>query len=133
MHSRLTITTHQKRELIDITDQIEAIVARSGLPAGLCLVFVQHTTAALVINDVSDSFGHDFLLTLDSLPDRRYSHLHAGPQHPKDHILGAALGESKTLPILDSRLALGTWQRLYLVELDGPRPRHILVMTSAAH
>jgi len=133
MHSRLTVTTHQQRELIDITDQVEAVVVRSGLSAGLCLVFVQHTTAALVINDVlSAGFGHDFLLTLDSLPDRRYTHLHAGPQHPKDHILGAALGESKTLPILDSHLALGTWQRLYLVELDGPRPRHILVMTVAA-
>ncbi len=132
MHSQLTIATRQKRELIDITDQVEAVVARSGLREGLCLVFIQHTTAALVINDVSDGFIHDFLLTLDGLPDRRYTHLHAGPQHPKDHILGAALGESKTLPVVDARLAFGTWQRLYLVELDGPRQRQVLVMPVAA-
>jgi secondary thiamine-phosphate synthase enzyme len=128
MHTQLTITTHQKRELIDITDEVVAFVRRNQLVEGHCLVFVQHTTAALVINDVSESFVADFLLALDAFPDLAYTHLHAGPAHPKDHLLGALLGESKTLPIVGGKLALGTWQRLYLVELDGPRQRTVLLM-----
>ncbi|MGI8587157.1 MAG: secondary thiamine-phosphate synthase enzyme YjbQ [Chloroflexia bacterium] len=129
MHSNLTVTTRRKRELIDITEQVAAVVARSGLAEGACLVFVQHTTAALVINDVASAgFAHDFLLALEAFPSLDYTHLHAGPEHPKDHLLGAILGESKTLPVMDGALALGTWQRLYLVELDGPRTRHVVVM-----
>jgi secondary thiamine-phosphate synthase enzyme len=133
MYTTLTIITRQKRELRDITAEVDGFVSRSGLREGLCLVFVQHTTAALVINDVASAgFADDFLLTLAALPDRAYTHLHAGPQHPKDHILAAALGESKTLPVVDGHLALGTWQHLYLVELDGPRTRQVLVMTVPA-
>jgi secondary thiamine-phosphate synthase enzyme len=130
MHSQLTITTHRKREMIDITDSVEAFVARSGLREGACLVFVRHTTAALVINDVAGAgFAHDFLLALEQFPSLAFQHLHAGPEHSKDHLLGAALGESKTLPVIAGALALGTWQRLYLVELDGPRRREALLMT----
>lgn len=130
MHKQLTITTHRKRELVDITGQVAGAVAGSGVAEGFCLVFVQHTTAALVINDVAEAgFGHDFLLALEQFPSLGYQHLHAGPAHAKDHLLGAILGESKTLPIVGGRLALGTWQHLYLVELDGPRTRQVLVMT----
>src|SRR5579859_1021448 len=129
MHTRLTIPTHRKRELIDITDSVAGFVQQSGLREGLCLVFVQHTTAALVVNDVAGAgFAHDFLLALESFPDLPYTHLHAGPAHPKDHLLGAILGESKVLPVVQGALAFGTWQRLYLVELDGPRPRQVLLL-----
>ncbi len=131
MHKLLTANTHRKREIIDITDQVADVVARSNISEGRCLVFVQHTTAALVINDVAEAgFAHDFLLALEQFPGLAYTHLHAGREHPKDHLLGALIGESKTLPVVNGALALGTWQRLYLVELDGPRPRHILVQVS---
>jgi secondary thiamine-phosphate synthase enzyme len=133
MHTTLTIKTQQKRQMIDITDQVTQFVAKGGLREGLCLIFVQHTTAALVINDVADAgFAHDFLLTLDQFPSLNWRHLHAGPQHSKDHLIGAILGESKTLPVIDGVLALGTWQRLYLVELDGPRSRQVVLMTVPA-
>ncbi|HUS14524.1 MAG TPA: secondary thiamine-phosphate synthase enzyme YjbQ [Chloroflexia bacterium] len=132
MHNELHVRTARKRELIDLTDEVAAFVSRCGLDTGACLVFVRHTTAALVINDVSESFVHDFLLALEAFPNRAWTHLHAGPEHAKDHLLGAALGESKTLPVVRGRLALGTWQRLYLVELDGPRNRDVLLMTIPA-
>src|SRR5689334_18743687 len=133
MHKQLTVSTHRKREMIDITDQVADVVARSNVSEGICLVFVQHTTAALVINDVADAgFAHDFLLLLDSFPGLAWRHLHAGPEHAKDHLIGAILGESKTLPVVGEALALGTWQRLYLVELDGPRSRQVLLMTVPA-
>src|SRR4029078_12231091 len=101
MHSQLTITTHRKREMIDITDSVEAYVARSGLREGACLVFVRHTTAALVINDVAGAgFAHDFLLALEQFPSLAFQHLHAGREHPKDHLLGALIVESKTTRVL---------------------------------
>jgi len=132
MHSRLTVTTEQKRQLVDITDDVTAAVARTPVREGLCQVFVQHTTAAVVTNDVAGAgFAHDFLLWLETVPTLAFSHLHAGPEHSKDHLLGAALGESRVFPIVDGALALGTWQRIYLVELDGPRPRHLLVTVIA--
>src|SRR5215831_694824 len=133
MQTTLTVKTQQKRQMLDITNQVEQFVARSGLRDGLCLVFAQHTTAALVINDVADAgFAHDFLLALEQFPNLAWRHLHAGPEHSKDHLIGAILGESKTLPVVGGALALGTWQRLYLVELDGPRSRQIVLLTVPA-
>ena len=82
MQKTLTLFTKQKRELIDLTPQVEEFVAASGRRLGVCLVFVQHTTAALVINDVSESFGHDLLLALEQFPRLAYTHLHAARRPP---------------------------------------------------
>ena len=130
MQTTLTFKTGRKREMIDITDEVERFIAGSNLRDGICLVFVQHTTTALVINDVAAAgFAHDFLLALEQFPSLAWRHLHAGPEHAKDHLIGAMLGESKTLPVIGGAPALGTWQRLYLVELDGPRSRQVVLMT----
>src|SRR3954471_15263386 len=110
MQTTLTFKTQRKRQMVEITDEATRFIAGSNLREGICLVFVQHTTAALVINDVADAgFAHDFLLALEQFPSLAWRHLHAGPEHAKDHLIGAMLGESKTLPVIGGAPALGTW------------------------
>ena len=121
MH-KLTIATHRKREIIDITDQVE-----SALPSdsGICCVNVLHTTAALTTADLDPGTDLDMLDAFDAMmPKLLYRHPH-NPAHVPDHILSSLIGTALTLPVDSGSLVLGTWQRVILVELDGPRPREL--------
>ncbi|HKR28403.1 MAG TPA: secondary thiamine-phosphate synthase enzyme YjbQ [Acidobacteriaceae bacterium] len=121
MH-KLTIPTHRKREIIDITDQVE-----SALPSdsGICCVNVLHTTAALTTADLDPGTDLDMLDAFDAMmPKLLYRHPH-NPAHVPDHILSSLIGTALTLPVDSGSLVLGTWQRVILVELDGPRPREL--------
>lgn len=117
------ISTTHRAECIDITDRIRAIVAASGVEAGLCHVAVLHATAAIVVNENDDpNIGVDLLSALDRMiPD------HAGWLHDRvdnnaaAHIKSSILGPAETLPVESGDLLLGTWQGIMLVELDGPR------------
>ena len=127
MH-RLTIKTHRKRQILDITDQVEALL-RKGHPAGavVCHLVVLHTTAALTTADLDPGTDEDMLDAFERIiPKLKYRHPH-DPSHVPDHILSALIGTSVTLLAENGKLILGTWQRVILVELDGPRQRHIAV------
>lgn len=122
------IRTHQqesrrRQEMIDISAQVEADVRASGVRDGLCLIFVRHTTAAVTVNENADpSVPEDILKKLAQLVPANdgYRHLEGNSDA---HILSSLLGCSLTLPVVDGALALGTWQGIFLVELDGPRRR----------
>jgi len=125
MH-RLTVKTHRKREILDITDQIEALL-RKHHPggSGACHLLVLHTTAALTTADLDPGTDADMLDAFECMiPKLNYRHPH-DPQHVPDHILSALIGTSITLLFERDALILGTWQRVILVELDGPRQREI--------
>ena len=125
---RLTIKTHKKREIIDITDRVQSLLGGSGL----CNLLVLHTTAALTTADLDPGTDLDILDALEAMvPKLRYRHPH-DPEHVPDHILSALIGTSVALPFEGGKLVLGTWQRVVLIELDGPREREIaLTITSA--
>jgi len=125
------VDTRAARECIDLTDRVREIVRkRSGVEAGLCQVMVLHSTAAIVVNEFDDpNIGKDVLAALDrAVPE------HAGWLHDRiddnahAHIKAALLGPSELVPIADGDLLLGTWQRILLVELDGPRRRRVSVV-----
>jgi secondary thiamine-phosphate synthase enzyme len=121
---RLSIKTHKKREIIDITDEVQlALPSKSGV----CHLTVLHTTAALTTADLDPGTDLDMLDAFESLiPKLRYRHPH-DPSHVPDHILSALIGTSVTQPVEKGQLVLGTWQRIVLVELDGPREREVVV------
>ena len=121
---RLTVKTHKKREIIDITDDVQRTL---GTRTGVCHLTVLHTTAALTTADLDPGTDLDMLDAFEALiPKLRYRHPH-DPSHVPDHILSALIGTSVTQPVDKGQLVLGTWQRIVLVELDGPREREVVV------
>lgn len=124
---RLKIKTGKKREVLDITDEIESQLSGSGL----CHLLVLHTTAALTTADLDPGTDLDMLDAFEAMiPKLRYRHPH-NPAHVPDHILSALIGTSLSLPFERGKLLLGTWQRVVLIELDGPRPRELALSISA--
>ena len=124
---RLTIKTRRKREVVDITDEVERLLG-NGNPtgAGICSLFILHTTAALTTADLDPGTDLDMLDALEAMvPKLRYRHPH-NPGHVPDHILSALIGTSVALPFEKGKLLLGTWQRVVLIELDGPREREVV-------
>src|SRR2546421_2159606 len=125
-----TITTKKKDEVVDITETVENLLEEMKAQSGVCVLFVAHTTCALTTADLDPGTDIDFLNALrHMLPHISYRHPH-DPSHTPDHILSSIIGPSLALPYTNSKLLLGTWQRVVLVELDGPRQRtvHIACM-----
>ena len=127
MH-RLTIKTHKKREIVDITEQLESLLWKQyGDKTGMCQLSVLHTTAALTTADLDPGTDLDMLDAFDHLiPKLQYRHPH-NPEHVPDHILSTLIGTSLALMLDRGLLLLGTWQRVVLVELDGPRERELVM------
>ena len=119
---RFSVATHRKREIVDITDQLQDL-----LPAGsgICFLNVLHTTAALATADLDPGTDLDMLDAFEAMmPKLHYRHPH-NPAHVPDHILSSLIGTALTLPVENGSVILGTWQRVILVELDGPRRRDL--------
>jgi secondary thiamine-phosphate synthase enzyme len=129
--TELQIQSRKKRQLVDITDQVQRAVAQSGIQEGLCLLFVPHTTAGLVVNENWDpSVGLDILTALERIvPAGPYSHREG---NSPAHIMASLVGCEATLFIEGGRLLLGRWQGLFLAEFDGPRSRRVLASVKAA-
>lgn len=123
----IEIRTSAREILVDITAEVERIVAASGVKSGLCVVTVPHTTAGVTINENADpDVRADILMALRrAVPDSLdYAHTEGnGPAHVKT----ALMGSSATLVVEGGRLKLGTWQGVYLCEFDGPRTRKVWV------
>jgi secondary thiamine-phosphate synthase enzyme len=129
--NRLSIKTHKKREVVDVTDFIEHQLEKNGSGSGVCHVLVLHTTAALTTADLDPGTDLDMLDAFEAMiPKLRYRHPH-NPAHVPDHILSTLIGTSLSLPFDQKKLLLGTWQRVVLVELDGPRERELAVSITA--
>jgi secondary thiamine-phosphate synthase enzyme len=123
----LYIETKKKKEIIDITEIINRQIRKEQIRKGLCILFVKHTTAALTTADLDPGTDEDYLAAFDKIiPNLKYNHPH-NPAHVPDHILSSVIGPSLTLPVSNGELDLGTWQRVILVELDGPRTREIAI------
>ena len=124
----LKIRTSKKYEVIDLTPQVAEVVRGAHLNEGLCSVYVPHATAAIIINENDDQqIGLDLLDALDKLiPEGIWRHDQVD-SNGAAHLKAAILGPSETIPVENGRLALGTWQAVMLVELDGPRDRKVIV------
>lgn len=124
---RLEISTTKVKQVLDVTDRLQEAVSALKLREGPCLLFVQHTTAALALGEYGEGTGEDLLETAQRMiPSIRFRHGH-DPSHAPDHMASSIVGQSLTVPVVDGRLALGTWQRVLLLEFNGPRLRTVLV------
>lgn len=127
MH-RLTIKTQKKRQILDITERVAQWLHKEHAGKSvLCQLNVLHTTAALATADLDPGTDLDMLDAFEQLiPHLNYRHPH-DPDHVPDHILSTLIGTSLGLIADKGELQLGTWQRVILVELDGPRNRDIVM------
>jgi secondary thiamine-phosphate synthase enzyme len=117
----IVVRSTKKRQIIDITEQVEATIHGEGV----ITVFVKHTTAAITTADLDPGTDIDLLDALELMtPDKQWRHPHDSKHFP-DHLWATLIGPSVTIPFKNSKLKLGTWQRIVLMEYDGPRERQI--------
>lgn len=122
----ITVRTSAKLEMLEVTAEIEQAVRTAGIGEGSCMVFVPHTTAAVVVNENADpDVRRDLLAAYTAMvPDIAFAHTEGNSDA---HLLASLLGGSVVLPVTRGRLALGTWQGVFFVELDGPRSRRLWI------
>ena len=121
------ISTSRREQFVDITRQVAEAVAASGVDDGVAVVYCPHTTAGITINENADpDVVTDLLAGLERLAPRNAGWRHA-EGNSDGHVKASLLGSSATVPLIGGRLALGTWQAIYLGEFDGPRHRRVSV------
>jgi secondary thiamine-phosphate synthase enzyme len=126
----LSVPTHRRTEMVDITGQIQALVRDSGVGEGVCHIFAAHTTAGLTINENADpSVQSDILMVLNKIISEEEAYRHLEGNSPA-HLKASLMGPQFTVLVSNGRLLLGTWQGVFLCEFDGPRTRkvHIKIM-----
>lgn len=110
-----------------ITGNVKAVLAESGVRDGICVVYCPHTTAGITINENADpDVRHDLVLAMDGAFPDRAAFLH-GEGNSAAHAKTLCTGASVTIPVMNGKLLLGTWQGIYFAEYDGPRQRRYYV------
>lgn len=127
MPTKIKVKTNSRSEMVDITGLIKKEIERDGIKDGICLVYVPHTTAGVTINEGADpSVCTDIITKLNKLVprDEGYQHLEGNAD---SHIKTLLTGSSVFVIIENSRLVLGTWQKIFFCEFDGPRSRSLFL------
>ncbi len=127
----LKINTSSSRQVLDVTDLIAKSLGAGGIAEGVCHLFLRHTSASLTVADLDPGTDLDFLDAYEAMaPKLRYRHPH-DPTHLPDHLWSATIGVSLCVPFSAGRLLLGEWQRIVLIEFDGPKEREVVVTLTA--
>ncbi|MFN7064539.1 MAG: secondary thiamine-phosphate synthase enzyme YjbQ [Aquificaceae bacterium] len=123
----IRVKTTRHTSFVNITSQVREVVRGSGVKSGLCLVYVPHTTACVFINEGADpDVIRDITYSLEKLIPWRDSYAHS-EGNSAAHIRSAIIGNSRTIPIEEGDLVLGTWEAIFLADFDGPRERRVIV------
>ena len=121
------IKSDHLKQVVDLTDRVNALITKRKVTEGLCCLFLTHTTACLTTGEVGEGTEHDLLdVVQEMIPNIGFRHGH-DPSHAWSHMASSILGPSLTVPVSGGKLVLGTWQSVLLVELDGPRERDLHV------
>ena len=122
---KFSVITNRQLEFIDITEQLAGAVRASGREDGLCCVYNPHTTAGLTINEGADpAVQADIIGVLKRVVPLDYPYKHLEGNSPA-HIMASLMGSSVSVPVEEGRLQLGTWQKIFFCEFDGPRSRRV--------
>ncbi len=127
MLARISIRTGSRTEMVDITSLVEKEVAKIGLQEGRCMVYVPHTTAGITINEGADpAVCDDIIHTLNKLVPAQAGYRHM-EGNADSHVKASLMGSSVAVILEGGRLLLGTWQKIFFCEFDGPRSRKVYV------
>ncbi|MGD0085804.1 MAG: secondary thiamine-phosphate synthase enzyme YjbQ [Verrucomicrobiota bacterium] len=127
----LWFETPHRRDYLNVTDQIEELVRKSGVQEGLCLVNAMHITASVYINDAEDGLLQDYDDWLERLaphaPTSQYRHNRTGEDNADAHLKRQVMGREVVVAITQGKLDLGPWEQIFYGEFDGRRRKRVLV------
>jgi len=127
MPSSFSVKTGARSEMVDITASVQKEISKAGVADGICMVYVPHTTAGVTINEGADpAVCRDIIGKLDDLvpPNAGYRHMEGNAD---SHIKASLMGSTVSVLVENGRLVLGTWQKIFFCEFDGPRSRKVYV------
>ena len=123
----ISVKTSSRIDMVDITSSVQKKISNAGVTDGICIAYVPHTTAGITINEGADpAVCKDIIGKLNELapPGAGYRHMEGNAD---SHIKASIMGSSVTVLVENSRLVLGTWQKIFFCEFDGPRSRTVYV------
>ncbi len=125
----LWFNTKKHRDYINITDEVEKVLIKSGIREGMILVSAMHITAGIYVNDAESGLIQDIDERLEKLAPYResYQHHHTGETNGDSHLKSLLIGHEVIVPVTDGKLDFGTWQQIYYAEFDGQRRKRVLV------
>jgi secondary thiamine-phosphate synthase enzyme len=125
--AEFTVSTDERTQALDVTDEVAATLPDDA--SGTCTVFVEHTTAGVVVQEAESRLLTDIERAVEGLvPDDGWRHDEID-DNADSHLRALLVGEHVTVPVVDGELDLGTWQSVVFVECDGPRRRTVRVLT----
>ena len=125
--NKISVKTERKDDFINITTRVKKIIVSEQFENGMCNIYIPHTTAGVTVNEAADpDVVRDVLYKLNSLVpwNENYHHLEG---NSAAHIKTLLTGSSLSIPVMDGKLLLGTWQGIYFCEYDGPRNRSAVI------
>jgi secondary thiamine-phosphate synthase enzyme len=124
----ITLASTQPTQLLDITSELHEAVSEAGIDEGVCSVFCLHTTSCIIVNEHEPGLKQDFeSVVRDLLPQAQFRH-DCIDNNARSHLTAGIVGNNLMIPVHEGRLVLGTWQSVFFVELDGPRPRRSVAL-----
>jgi len=125
----LKVRSHQREELVEFTEQVENELKQSDVKQGVVVLYVQHTTAGLTVNENADpDVPRDMLHAFRTLIPQHGMGFRHGEENSDAHIKATLVGSSVTVPFKDGKLLLGRWQGIFLCEFDGGRERQVIMI-----
>ena len=125
----LKVRSHQREELVEFTDEVQRKLKESDAKEGVVILYVQHTTAGLTVNENADpDVPRDMLHALRTLIPQHGMGFRHGEENSDAHIKASLVGPSVTVPFKDGELLLGRWQGIFLCEFDGARERKVIMI-----
>ncbi|HEV7842072.1 MAG TPA: secondary thiamine-phosphate synthase enzyme YjbQ [Pyrinomonadaceae bacterium] len=129
MFYTLRVRSREREQLVEFTGEVRKQLKEAGAGDGICVLYVQHTTAGLTINENADpDVPRDMLHALRTLIPQHGMDFRHGEENSDAHIKSSLVGTSVTVPFHDGELLLGRWQGIFLCEFDGPRERQVIMM-----
>ena len=127
MLKEFEIPTKDRYELIDITDKVKEIIKQSSIKSGLALIFVPHSTAAVLLTENETGLKQDWLKVFKKMV-AGFDFMHNRIDNNADsHILSGLVGQGKVVPVENGNIIRGAWQQIFLAEFDGPKKRKVIV------
>jgi secondary thiamine-phosphate synthase enzyme len=125
----IKVSSRAREQLVEFTDEVRGKLKESRATSGICVLYVQHTTAGLTINENADpDVPRDMLHALRSLIPQHGMGFSHGEENSDAHIKASLVGSSVNVPFHEGELLLGRWQGIFLCEFDGPRERKVIMM-----
>lgn len=127
MIKEIFVNSQKRYELIDITEEVEKIIEKSGVNEGIVLIFAPHSTAGILLTENENNLKKDWIEFFEKLVGGLSFYHNRIDDNADSHLLSGIIGQGRMLPIKDGKILKGVWQNIFLAEFDGPRERRVII------